>query len=82
MAQYELQPARGKEAGMNHPSAAYGEALMKRDNKVNTIDPVETTNRHRNAKRQARRILTCYREQIRLLWRQHNVKRRPAEKLG
>jgi hypothetical protein len=26
---------------MNHPSAAYGKALMKRDNKGGTLDPVE-----------------------------------------
>jgi hypothetical protein len=51
-------PAGRKEAGMNHPSAAYGKALMKRDNKGSTLDPAEPTNRHRNARRQARRILT------------------------
>jgi hypothetical protein len=67
---------------MNHPSAAYGKALMKQGNKGSTLDPVEPTNRHRNAMRQARRILTSYREQIRPLWRQRNVKRRPAEKLA
>jgi hypothetical protein len=67
---------------MNHPSAACGKALMKQDNKGSTLDPVEPTNRHRNARRQAGRILTCYREQIRKLWRQRNVKRGPAEKLA
>ncbi len=67
---------------MNHPSAAYGEALMKQDNKGSTLDPVKPTNRHRNAMRQARRILTSYQEQIRPLWRQRNVKRRPPEKLA
>jgi hypothetical protein len=51
-------PARRKKAGMNHPSAAYGKALMKRDNKWSTLDPVEPTNRHRNTRQQARRILT------------------------
>jgi hypothetical protein len=51
-------PAGRKEAGMNHPSAAYGKALMKQDNKGSTLDPVEPTNRHRNARRQGRRILT------------------------
>ena len=51
-------PAGRKEAGMNHPSAAYGRALMKQGNKESTLDPVEPTNRHRNARRQARRILT------------------------
>jgi hypothetical protein len=66
---------------MNHPSAAYGKALMKQDNKGSTLDPVEPTNRHRNARRQARRILTCHREQIRRLWRQRSVKRRLAAKL-
>jgi hypothetical protein len=43
---------------MNHPSAAYGKALMKRDNKGSTLDPVEPKNLHWNARRQARRILT------------------------
>ena len=66
---------------MNRPSAAYGEALMKQDNKGSTLDPVEPTNRHRNAGRQARRILTCHREQIWRLWRQRSIKRRLAAKL-
>jgi hypothetical protein len=75
-------PAGKKKAGMNHPSAAYGEAPMKRDNKGGTLDPVEPPHRHRNARRQARRILTSSnREQIRRLWQQCNVKRRPAERL-
>ena len=52
------RPAGRKEAGMNHPSAAYGKALMKRDNKGSTLDPVEPTNRHRSIRRQAWRILT------------------------
>jgi hypothetical protein len=68
---------------MNHPSAAYGKAPMKRDNKGGTLDPVEPTNRHRNARRQALRILTSSnREQIQHLWRQRNIKRRPAERLA
>jgi hypothetical protein len=66
---------------VNHPSAAYGKALMKQDNKRSTLDPVEPKDRHRNARRQARRILTCHREQIRRLWRQRSVKRRLAAKL-
>jgi hypothetical protein len=68
---------------MNHPSAAYGKAPMKPDNKGGTLDPVEPTNRHWNARRKALRILTSSnREQIRRLWRQRNVKRRPAERLA
>ncbi|MFN9910315.1 MAG: hypothetical protein ACK56F_30090, partial [bacterium] len=63
-------PAGREEAGVNHPSAAYGKALMKQDNKRSTLDPAEPKDRHRNARRQARRILTCHREQIRRLWRQ------------
>ncbi|MFN9909192.1 MAG: hypothetical protein ACK56F_24245, partial [bacterium] len=74
-------PAGRKEAGVNHPSAAYGKALMKQDNKRSTLDPVEPKDRHRNARRRARRILTCHREQIRRLWRQRSVKRRLAAKL-
>jgi hypothetical protein len=73
-------PAGRKEAGVNHPSAAYGKALMKQDNKRSTLDPVQPANRHRNVGRQARRILTCHRE-IRRLWRQRSVKRRLAKKL-
>jgi hypothetical protein len=73
-------PAGRKEAGVNHPSAAYGKALMKQDNKRSTLDPVQPANRHRNVGRQARRILTCHRE-IRRLWRQRSVKRRLAAKL-
>ncbi len=65
---------------MNHPAAAYGEALMKQDNKGGTLDPVQPANRHRNVGRQARHILTCHRE-IRRLWRQRSVKRRFAKKL-
>jgi hypothetical protein len=65
---------------MNHPSAAYGKALMKQDNKGGTLDPVQPANRHRNVGRQARRILTCHWEQIRRLWRQRSVKRRLAKK--
>ncbi len=66
---------------MNHPSAAYGKALMKQGNKGGTLNPVGPTNRHRNVGQQARRILTCHREQIRRLWRQRSVKRRLAKKL-
>jgi hypothetical protein len=65
---------------MNHPSAAYGKALMKQDNKGGTLDPVRPANRHRNVGQQARRILTCHWE-IRRLWRQRSVKRRLAKKL-
>ena len=65
---------------MSHPSAAYGKALMKQDNKGGTLDPVQPANRHRNVGQQARRILTCHRE-IRRLWRQRSVKRRLAKKL-
>jgi hypothetical protein len=54
VAQYELQPGKREGSGDEPPSAAYGEALMERDNKVNTLDLVEPTNRHRNARRQAR----------------------------
>ena len=66
---------------MNHPSAACGKALMKQDNEGGTLDPVQPANRHRNVGRQARRILTCHREQILRLWRQRSVKRRLAKKL-
>ena len=38
---------------MNHPSSAYGKALMKQDNKRSTLDPVQPANRHRNVGRQA-----------------------------
>ena len=37
---------------MSHPSAAYGKALMKQDNKGGTLDPVQPANRHRNMWRQ------------------------------
>ncbi len=67
---------------MNHPLAAYGKALMKQGNEGSALNPVEPTNRHRSAMRQARCILKSYREQIRPLWQQRNVKRRPAEKLA
>jgi hypothetical protein len=56
---------------------------MKRDNKGGTLNPVEPTHWHRNTRRQALRILTSSnREQIRRLWRQPKVKRRPAERLA
>jgi hypothetical protein len=58
VAQYEIQSSREEGSGDEPPLAAYGEALMKRDNKGSTLDPVEPTNRHRNSRRQARRILT------------------------
>jgi hypothetical protein len=54
---------------MNHPSAAYGKAPMKWDNKGGTLDPVEPTNWHRNTRRQALRILMSSNwEQIWRLW--------------
>jgi hypothetical protein len=57
VAQCELQPSRKEEGGDEPPLGGLWKGADETGQQGGTLDPVEPTNRHRNARRQALRIL-------------------------